>query len=203
MKHLDEDYTISFYSSSVNEGRKISKTTSVSGDGSKTITFNNHFGMSHFGTVPSSIILRFSDGSSNHDFVAIHEGEGEAGSFGTANQFGAGSNRPANYVVDEMVAKLNASSLNLTAAAVAGNNSTNASLKITPDEGATATITEDPNNSNSGNFGASSGYSVVTDTGAGSSSKIEIVAAPFRFASKGAFNLRLQSTDNPYKTFIV
>ena len=200
--YINNNYTISFYSSSIGDERKVIKTTTSTGESSKTITFTSHFGMSEYGTAPSSVILRFSDGSSNHDFTAIHDGEGATGSYGTANQFAAGTNRPANFVVDEMVTKLNASSLNLTASAVAGNSSTNAGLKVVPVSDATVTITEDPNNANSGNFGATAGFAVITDTSTESSSETRTFFAPFRFSAKGAFNLRNQSSLNSYKTFV-
>lgn len=200
---ISNDYINKNFGNSIENGSlKLVKTVITPSDGSKTITFTNNFGMGSFGTVPSSVILRFSDGSSNHDFVAINAGEGNAGSFGTANQFAGGSDRAANYVVDEMVSKLNASSLNLTAVAVSGNTSTNAALKITPGSGAVASITEDPTSLNSGNFGGSAGYSVVTDSGGGGSSTVNIKTSVFRLSSAGAFNLRNQSSKNYYKTFV-
>ena len=82
------------------------KAGTTSTPGFKTITFTDNFGMGAFGTVPSSVILRFNDGTSSHDFTAINAGMGGEGSFGTANQFAAGSDRPANFVVDEIVSKL-------------------------------------------------------------------------------------------------
>ena len=197
---VTNEYIIDGFSKIIQNGeRKISITTD--GTASSTITFTNNFGMGAFGTVPSSVILRFSDGSSNHDFTAINAGEGNAGSYGTANQFAGGSDRAANFVVDEMVSKLNASSLNLTAVAVSGNTSTNAALKITPGSGASASIVEDPTNINSGNFGASAGYSIISNTSEGSTTE-EFPFAPFRFATNGPFNIRAQSVSGCYKTFI-
>lgn len=203
LNDISAGYANKSFENSITKGdSKIVKTVTTQSDGSKTITFTNNFGMGSFGTVPSNVILRFSDGSSNHDFVAINAGEGNAGSYRTSNQFAAGSDRPANFVVDEMVAKLNASALNLTAVAVSGNSSSNSALKVTPGSGATAGITEDPTNLNSGNFGGSVGYSVITDSGGGGESVVNIPTAPFRLSSKGAFNLRNQSSSNYYETFI-
>jgi hypothetical protein len=203
LNNISNDYIHTGFKNSIQLGElKTEKTVVVPSDGSKTITFTNNFGMSSFGTVPSSVILRFSDGTSNHDFVGINAGEGAAGSFGTANQFAAGSDRAANYVVDEMVAKLNAGSLNVTAAAVGGNTSTNAGLKVTPGDGATVTITEDPTTQNSGNFGGNAGYAVVTDSGGGGSSVVSVNFVPFRFSTNGVFNLRNQTSNNYYKTFV-
>lgn len=199
---ISTDYIINYTSGSITRSdRTLSKTVTNPSDGSKTVTFNNHFGMGYFGTVPSSVILRFGDGSLTHDFTAIDAGEGNAGSYGTANQFAAGSDRPANYVVDEMVEKLNASSLNITAVADSGNTSTNASLSVTPGSGATVSITEDPTSLNSGEFGGSAGFTVITDSVA-SSNTTEYSATPFRFSARGAFNLRGQTSENHYKVFI-
>lgn len=203
LNNISNDYIHKGFKNSIQLGElKIEKTVVVPSDGSKTITFTNNFGMGSFGTVPSSVILRFSDGTTTHDFVGINAGEGSAGSFGTANQFAAGTDRAANYVVDEMVAKLNAGALSVTAVAVAGNTSTNAALKVTPAAGAAATITEDPTTQNSGNFGGSVGYAVITDSGGGGTSAVDVNFVPFRFSTNGVFNLRNQTSNNYYKTFV-
>ena len=197
-----DDFSINTYSGSVGRKDYEISTTNSSNIGAKTVAFTSNFGMGSFGTVPSSIILRFSDGSVNHDFTAINAGEGGAGSFGTANQFAAGTDRPANHVVDEIVSKLNASSLNISAVATGGNSSESASFTASPTGGATViTVTEDPANGNSGNFGGSSGFCVVTD--ASSTITVKHKAAPFRFSGASAvFNLRGQTSQNTYKTFL-
>jgi len=197
-----DDFSINTYAGSVERKDYEISTTKSSNAGAKTVTFTSNFGMSSFGTVPSSIILRFSDGSVNHDFTAINAGEGGAGSFGTANQFAAGTDRPANHVVDEMVSKLNASSLNISAVASGGNSSESASFTVSPTGGATTiTVTEDPANGNSGNFGATSGFCTLADVS--STVTIKHKAAPFRFSAAAAvFNLRGQTSGNAYKTFL-
>jgi len=139
----------------------VFKTIAIGPEGKK-VQFTGNFGMGSYGTVPSSIILRFNDGSSNHDFAAADAGENAAGNYGNSNQFGGGTDRDANYVVDEIVGKLNAGSLNITATAVAGNGAEDASLTVSHSSSGTITVTEDPNSDNSGNFGGSAGFTVIT-----------------------------------------
>ncbi|MBL97560.1 MAG: hypothetical protein CMF52_07065 [Legionellales bacterium] len=114
----------------------------------------------------------------------------------------AGQDNAANSVVAEMVTKINArTQLNVTASAVAGGNSEDASIKILAGDGATVTVTEDPDNQNSGNYGGSSGFTVVSNV-TPTENIVHLSATLFRYASSGIFNIRGQTTDSSYKTFI-
>ena len=145
-------------SSSASSTDNLFKTIKI-GPAGKKVRFTNNFGMGTYGTVPSSVILRFSDGSSNHDFT-VDDNSGSSTS--SANTVGGGTDRSAADVVNEFVSELNAGSLNLTATALPGNTATDASFTLVADSGYSVTVTEDPNNANSGNFGASAGFTLIT-----------------------------------------
>ncbi len=197
VNYIDNDYTISFLSGSIiREDRNLTKTIPGAGGGSKTITFNDNFGMGAFGTAYNAV-LRINDGSTTVDYSSE---DAEGGNSSNATKIGVGSDRDPRDVVTELVGKINASALGVTATNNGGTFSA-ASLTLAPDAGKTITITEDPGNVNSGNFGGSSGFTVVSDV---SSPPTTIVhrAAPFRFSSNGIFNIRFQSEGKGYKTFL-
>jgi len=192
-------------SSSASSTDNLFKTIKI-GPVGKKVRFTNNFGMGSYGTVPSNIILRFSDGSSNHDFT-VDDNSGSSTS--SANTVGGGSDRSAVDVVSEFVSEINAGSLNLTATVLSGNTSTDASFTLVPDAGYSVTVTEDPNNANSGNFGASAGFTLITsisgqsDVVADSTTDVLTLSGSngvkiFTDASKDEirFNLDLISGDN-------
>ena len=195
---ISGDYTIKFLSGSINrEDRILSKTVPGGGSGSKTITFNGNFGMGGFGSTYNAA-LRISDGSTTIDYTSEDPGGGASSSDPT--KIGVGSDRDPREVVTELVGKINASALGVTATDNGGSASA-ASLTLTPDAGKTITITEDPGNVNSGNFGGSAGFTVISDASSPPTT-VKYKAAPFRFSSHGVFNIRGQSTTNVYRSFV-
>ena len=197
INYIDDDYTINFFSGSITEqGRRLVKTIPGSGGGSKTITFNDNFGMGAFGTAYNAV-LRISDGTTTVDYSSE---DAEGGNSSNATKIGVGSDRDPRSVVTELVGKINASALGVTATDNGGSFSA-ASLTLAPDAGKTITITEDAGNVNSGNFGGSTGFTVVSDASSPSTT-IKLQAAPFRFSSSGLYNIRLQSDGKGYKTFL-
>ena len=192
---ISSSYIIEFLSGSIQrEERNVSKTTP--GTSSKTITFNGNFGMGGFGTSYNAA-LRISDGSTTVNYTSE---DAEGGNSSSATKIGVGSDRDPRSVVTELVGKINGSALDVVATDNGGTSSA-ASLKITPGSGKTLTITEDPGNVNSGNFGGSAGFTIITDTSS-SGSTVKYKFSPFRFSTNGSFNIRGQSSTNHYKTFL-
>ncbi len=194
---INSDYTISFLSGSVaREDRILSKTVPGGGSGSKIITFNGNFGMGAFGATYSAV-LRIHDGSTTVNYSSE---DAEGGNSGNATKIGVGSDRDARDVVTELVGKINASALGMTATSNGGGVD-GASLTLAPDAGKTITITEDPGSVNSGNFGGSAGFTVISNASSPPTTT-KYKTAPFRFSSHGAFNIRGQSTTNAYRSFV-
>jgi hypothetical protein len=157
--NLSKKITLTQLQTLVSVGASNAFRTISIGPAGKKVRFTNNFGMGSYGTVPSNIILRFSDGSTNHDFT-VDDNSGS--STASATTVGGGTDRSAADVVAEFISEINAGSLNVTATAVSGNTSTDASFTVTPDSGYTVTVTEDPGNNNSGNFGDAAGFTLVT-----------------------------------------
>ena len=184
---ISSGHVIESFKNSINKGdRKIKKTTTTAAG--KRITFAAVFGSGVAGDV-----LRISDGSTTIDYTCTEAGGNDAAG---AAQIGSGSDRAANLVVDEFVSKINTSALNITAEDN-GGTSTNSSFTLTPDTGVTITITEDPANANSGNFGNNSGHCIIGDV-SGSESTTEFSFAPFSFSGKFPWTIRRQSTEGAY-----
>lgn len=199
INYIDNDYTISFLSRSIaKEDRILTKTIAASGGGSKIITFNDNFGMGAFGTAYNAV-LRISDGTTTVDYSSEDPG-GHGPNSPSPTKIGVGGDRDPRDVVTELVGKINASALGITATDNGGSFS-NASLTLAPDAGKTITITEDPGNVNSGNFGGSANFTVISDP-ASEPTIIKFKTSPFRFSSNGPFNIRLQSDGKGYKTFL-
>jgi hypothetical protein len=137
-------------------GVYIFNSSSIGPQASTTVTFTAVFGSGEVNDV-----LRISDGSTTIDYTGTEAGGSDAGG---ATQIGIGSDRAANYVVDEFVSKINSSALNVTAVDN-GGSSTNSSFTLTPDTGVTLTITEDPASANSGNFGGTAGHTAISGGG--------------------------------------
>ena len=191
---ISSDYIIETFKNSIQNGEsKITKTTVTPADGSKTITFSDHFGLANIST---SDTLRISDGSTTITYTITHPGGGDAAG---ATDIGGGSDRAATLVVDEFVSKITASALDVTATDL-GAVGSGAAFKLTPGSGKTLTISEDPGGD--GSFGSSVGFTTITDSGAGSSTSTDFKASPFRYSQHGVFNLRGQNSQNPYKSFI-
>jgi hypothetical protein len=187
--NLSNDYTINNFSESINKGDvKVSKTTS--GEVSVTVAFDGKFGS---GMVND--ILRISDGSTTVDFVGVHTGGG--GNASGAAEIGVGGDRSADETVDEFVSKINSSALDLTAVDLGGDDDA-ASMKLTPGTGKTITVTEDP--SGNDQFGPSDGFTIVTTSGGSITTDFKF--APFRLSVPCAQNIRQQSSNSGYKTFI-
>jgi hypothetical protein len=194
---INNDYTISFLSGSIaREDRILSKTVPGGASGSKTITFDGNFGMGSFGTTYNAV-LRIHDGSTTVNYSSE---DAEGGNSGNATKIGVGSDRDARDVVTELVDKINASALGLTATSNGGSAS-GASLTLAPNAGETITITEDPGSVNSGNFGGSTGFTVISNVSSPPTTT-KYKATPFRFSSHGVFNIRGQSPTNVYKSFV-
>lgn len=193
LNDTNADFSINIFSNSIEKGDlKVQKTVSIPPDGSKIIAFNGHFGLENISTNDT---LRISDGSTTVTYTLTHPGGGNAAG---ATDIGGGSDRAANLVVDEFVSKINSSALDVTATDL-GGSSTSASFKITPGSGKTITVTEHPGGD--GNFGGSASFTTVTDA-PGSSATSSFKFVPFRLSAKGAFNLRNQSSQGSYRTFI-
>ena len=193
---VSTSYIIETFKNSINKGDvKVIKT--IPGVSSQTITFNGNFGMGAFGSNYSAA-LRISDGSTTIDYTSEDPGGGASSS--NATKIGVGSDRDPRDVVTELVGKINSSALDVIATDNGGTSAA-ASFKITPGSGKTLTITEDPANVNSGNFGGSSGFTVITDTST-SSSTVESVTAPFKMSINGVQNIRGQDSSQSHKTFI-
>ena len=126
---------------------------------SRLITFNGHFGLGTFGSTYSAI-LRISDGTTTVDYSSEDAGGGNSSN---STKIGVGSDRDPRNVVTELVGKINTSALGMTATDNGGSSSS-ASLTLTPESGKTITITEDPENVNSGNFGNSAGFTTITSS---------------------------------------
>jgi len=193
---MSNDYTIQLLSGLVQREERVALKT-IPATSSKTITFNGNFGMGAFGSNYNAA-LRISDGSTTIDYTSEDPGGGASSS--NATKIGVGSDRDPRDVVTELVGKINSSALDVVATDNGGTSSA-ASLSITAGAGKTLTISEDPGNVNSGNFGSTAGFTVITDTSSGGSSTKQGFA-PFRFSANGAFNLRLQPTADHYKTFL-
>ena len=187
---ISNDYIITNFSSSLARDDYLTSTTTA-GTG-KVITFSGDPGLSNFGSSYSTV-LRISDGSTTVDYSTEDPG-GLYTTSPSATKLAVGSGRTVAQFSAELAAKINVSS-SLNVSASAGSNT----VTIIPDAGATLTITEDPANNNSGNFGATADYTIISDQ---SSTTVNTRIAPFRFLSSGAFNLRKQNTSNPYRTFL-
>lgn len=188
---ISSGHIIESFKNSLNKGdRKIKK--AIPSVSSKTITFNGNFGMGAFGSNYNAA-LRISDGSTTIDYTSE---DAEGGNSSNATKIGVGSDRDPRSVVTELVGKINNSALDVVATDNGGTDAA-ASLKLTPGSGKTLTITEDPGNVNSGNFGGSSGFTVVTDTSSPSST-VEFAAAPFSFSGNFPWTIRRQSTEGAY-----
>ena len=192
---ISSDYTIQLLSGVIQREERI-VLQNIPGTSLKTITFNGNFGMGDFGTSYNAV-LRISDGSTTIDYSSE---DAEGGDSSSSTKIGVGSDRDPRDVVSELVGKINGSALDVVATDNGGTFSA-ASLSITAGAGKTLTISEDPGNVNSGNFGSTSGFTVITDTSTGGSS-IKKGFAPFRFSVNGPFNLRQQPTVGHYKTFL-
>lgn len=191
---ISNDYIIEVFKNSIQNGdNKLIKTVTVPPDGSKTITFSNHFGL---GNISTGDELRISDGSTTITYTITHPGGGNAPG---ATDIGGGSDRAAEFVVDEFVSKITSSALDITATDL-GTVGSGAAFKLTPGSGKTITITEDP--SADGNFGSSAGFTTISDSGGGSSTTTEFKASPFRNSRPGTFNLKSQTSTNSYRSFI-
>lgn len=198
---ISSDYTIKFLSGSIKrEDRILTKVTPGAETGKKVTLFcadgDTGWGSSGVGGEQ----LRISDGSTTITYTCTETGGSDAGG---ATQIGIGSDRAANFIVDEFVSKINSSALDVTAVDNGGND-INSSFTLTPGAGKTLTITEDP--SGDGEFGT-----VVSDDSfskcsveavLGSSTTTKFKAAPFRFLSRGIHNLRGQSQQGHHKIFI-
>lgn len=156
----------------------------------------------------SSTSVVFNDGSrpvdesvSTADFKVHYSlGLGLGASGGDASsptEIGGGSDRSALLVVDEIITKVLASALDVTAVDN-GGTSTNASFKLSPGAGKTLTITEDP--SGDGNFGSTSGFTTIANVTTTTSTNLAM--APFRFMTPGIMNVRGQTTGKGTQTFL-
>ena len=191
---ITESYIIKSFERSLERGdRKISKTVSTPGDGSFTVAFSGRFGSGM-----TDEVLRISDGSTTIDYTTAPSGGGDASG---AAQIGIGGDRSCDDAVDEFVSKINASALDITAVDLGGDADA-ASFKLTPGSGKTVTVTEDPGGNNQfGNpYGDETNFTTIT--AAGGSTTTEARAAPFRFSQNNVSNLRSQSNNNSYKSFL-
>lgn len=187
--HVDSNYIITRFSNIIQTGsRKIKK---VSPAGQKIITFNGDPGLGSFGSSYSTA-LRISDGTTTVDYTTEDPGGGNEADSSNPTKLAVGSGRTDDQLAAELAGKINSSALNISAAANAN------AVTLTPSSGHSVTITEDPANNNSGNFGGSEGYTTISEPSTG----VEIEATPFRFSTNGVFNIRGQSVSNHYKTFI-
>jgi len=193
---FSSDYTITNLSSSVSAGDyEISITTSSGAEGKNiTIVSAGDFGEVGYGM--ENEVLRISDGTTTIDYIGVNT-EGGAPATGSA-EFGLGSGRQITDLTSELTSKINSSALNITATDNGGDSSS-ASMTLTPGTGITITISEDPTGDNQ--FGDSDLSTSITDSSVSTTTK-KIKAAPFRFLTPGAFNIRGQGNNNYYKTFI-
>ena len=198
---ISVDYTVNFLSGSINrEDRILTKTTPGAETGKKVTLFCGVDDSGWGGSQLAGEQLRVSDGSTTITYTCAESGGSDASG---ADEVGVGSDRAANSIVDEFVSKINSSALDITAVDN-GGSAVNSSFTLTPGSGKTLTITEDP--SGDGEF-----EKIISDTVfskcsvesvLSSSTTTKFKAAPFRFLSKGAFNIRGQSSTNVYKTFL-
>jgi hypothetical protein len=183
---ISSDYTIKILSGTANRGSyKVTETIPSPGV-SKKITIAASFGSINF---ENGDILRISDGSTTIDYDA------DANATSTPNTIAHTDD--ASTAVDQFVSKINSSALNVTAVDNGGSSS-NASFTLIPNSGVTITVTQDPSGDNQ--FGSSSGYCVIEDVE--SSTTVEKQFTLFRFSSNGPMNIRQQSPNNCYRTFI-
>ena len=196
---ISQDYILKSISGSLIREEHVysTSTTSVTG---KIISFTGNFGLLN---ISNGEILRISDGSVTVDYEIVHTsggGEGGDGLNATSSiHIGGGSNRSAQFVADEFVLKINASALDVTATDNGGGSEA-ASFTLVPGAGKTLTITEDPTPGN-GVFGGSAGFCVISDSG-GTTTTTKHRVAPMRLFENGAPNIRGQSAENCYKTFV-
>tara|TARA_B100000927_G_scaffold287956_1_gene281717 strand:- start:6155 stop:6751 length:597 start_codon:yes stop_codon:yes gene_type:complete len=187
--HVTSDYTITTFSNIIQNGlRKIKK---VPPAGQKIITFNGDPGLGNFGSSYSTA-LRINDGTTTVNYTTEDPGLGDDSDSANPTKLAVGGTRTDDNLAAELASKINSSALNISATANANT------VTLTPSSGHSVTITEDPANSNSGNFGGSEGYTTISE----SSTVTEIEASPFRFSTNGVYNIRGQSVSNHYKTFI-
>ena len=135
-------------------------------------------------------------GQSNFKVSNMYSGS-SGGDASNATDLGGGTDRSALLVVDEIITKVLASALDITAVDN-GGTSTNASFKLTPGAGKTLAITEDP--SGDGNFGATSGFTTIVNITTTTSTSIAM--APFRFMTPCIMNVRGQTTGKGTQTFL-
>ena len=185
---ISNDYIINAFSGSLQRGEWFVGAPVLSG---RKVTFTNTFYSVYLN---AGDVLRIFDGSTTVDYSAQETSDASGSS---AVQIGFGGGRSALSAVDEFVAKINASALEITAVDLGGTDS-EAAFTLTPKEDdITITITESPA-SGDGSFGANQGFTVVT---AIQEDTVNHQMAPYRFSSCGAYNLRGQSASGAYKIF--
>ena len=186
---FSDSYIITNFSNSISKGERAVTVSTPSSDGVKIITFNGVFSSSE-----ADEVLRISDGVTTIDFTCDETG---GSSSGAANKIGTGGDRSPADVTAELASKINSSALDITAVDQGGSAST-AAIELTPGSGKTITITEDPGSSpRDGVFGSTANFVVISNN-----SSPKTTNSPFRFMSITAGNLRLQSSQGAYRTFI-
>ena len=192
---LSLDYTIKVLSGSISRSDRSLQIVVPSTATSATITIS---GTSYeIQNEWAGEVLRISDGTTTIDYTGAYPAG--YGDHEDADKFSIGSGRTINDMVTELVDKINASALDITATHNGGAwDSMNVSFTLVPGAGKSLTITEDPNGD-----GAFAGYDVAASVslagGAGGTFEYDI--APFRFSSPGVFNLRNQGGLGTYRTF--
>lgn len=198
---ISSDYIIKFLSGSISrEDRILIKTTPGTETGKKVTLFCGPDSSGWGGSGTASEQLTISDGVLSITFTNTDTGGINASA---GNEIGVGSDRGADFVVDEFVSKIQSSGLDITAVDN-GGNATNASFTLTPGAGKTITVIEDP--SGDGEYGELVNSTIFSkcnvESVLDSSTTTKFKAAPFRFLSKGIYNLRGQSQQNHHKTFL-